>query len=172
MDHLHKGVSMAIAFVRVSIHSRAKGHSAVAAAAYRSGMCLIDDRTGVVYNFSHRHDVVYSELLLPKSSPARFNDRQLLWNQVELSEKRVDSQVCKDIVLALPKELSPIQHIELAKRFAQTHFVDHDIPADIAIHDHGDSNPHAHILVSTRRLKKMDFPNTRRVISILYLLVV
>ena len=104
MDHLHKGVSVAIAFARVTIHSRSKGHSAVAAAAYRSGTCLTDDRTGIVYDFSHRHDVAYSELLLPESSSAQFSDRQLLWNQVELSEKRVDSQVCKDIVLALPKE--------------------------------------------------------------------
>ena len=73
---------MAIAFARASIHSRSKGHSAVAAAAYRSGMRLTDDRTGIVYDFSHRHDVVYSELLLPEFSPTQFNDRQLLWNQV------------------------------------------------------------------------------------------
>ena len=148
---------MAIAFARASIHSRSKGHSAVAAAAYRSGMRLTDDRTGIVYDFSHRHDVVYSELLLPEFSPTQFNDRQLLWNQVELAEKRVDSQVCKDIVLALPKELSLVEQIELAKRFAQTHFVDNGIPADVAIHDHGDGNPHAHILVSTRRLENSGF---------------
>ena len=157
MDHIYNGVSMAIAFAQVSIHSRAKGHSAVAAAAYRAGVSLTDERTGIVYDFSHRKDVIYSELLLPESASIDFKERELLWNQVELSEKRVDSQVCKDIVLALPKELDLIQHIELAKRFAQTHFVDNGIPADIAIHDHGDGNPHAHILVTTRRLEVNGF---------------
>ncbi|CAH13565.1 TPA: hypothetical protein ACK8Z3_000396 [Legionella pneumophila] len=40
---------MAIAFAQVSIHSRSKGHSAVAAAAYRSGAQLYDDRIGRTY---------------------------------------------------------------------------------------------------------------------------
>lgn len=148
---------MAIAFAHVSIHSRAKGESAVAAAAYRSGVCLTDNRTGIVYDFTHRKDVIFSELLLPESTLTDFKERQLLWNAVETCEKRKDAQVCKDIVLALPKELDTIQHIELAKRFAQTHFVDNGIPADIAIHDHGDGNPHAHILITTRRLEKNRF---------------
>lgn len=148
---------MAIAFAQVSIHSRAKGHSAIAASSYRSGVKLYDARTGITHDFSNRHDVIYSDILLPEGSPEAFSDREYLWNQAELAEKRCDAQVCKDIVLALPKELDLVQQIELARRFAQTHFVDQGIPADIAIHDHHDGNPHAHILISTRRLEKTGF---------------
>ncbi|QIN33802.1 Ti-type conjugative transfer relaxase TraA [Legionella longbeachae] len=148
---------MAIAFAQVSIHSRAKGHSAIAASSYRSGVKLYDARTGITHDFSNRHDVIYSDILLPEGSPEAFYDREFLWNQAELAEKRCDAQVCKDIVLALPKELDLVQQIELARRFAQTHFVDQGIPADIAIHDHHDGNPHAHILITTRRLEKTGF---------------
>ncbi|HAT1867481.1 Ti-type conjugative transfer relaxase TraA [Legionella pneumophila] len=148
---------MAIAFAQVSIHSRSKGHSAVAAAAYRSGAQLYDDRIGRTYDFSKRHDVVFSEILLPDGAIDSFLERDYLWNEVERAENRSNSQLCKDFVLALPRELNLVQQIELAKRFAQTHFVEKGLPADISIHDHGDGNPHAHILIPTRRLENNRF---------------
>lgn len=152
---------MAIAFARVSIHSRSKGHSAVAAASYRAGVELWDSRTGLQYDFSNRHDVVFSEILLPVGSHEAFLNREYLWNQVEAVERRCDAQLCKDVVLALPKELSLVQQIELAKRFAQVHFVEKGLPADISIHDHGDGNPHAHILIPTRRLEQDRFSHLK-----------
>jgi Ti-type conjugative transfer relaxase TraA len=148
---------MAIAFARVSIHSRAKGHSAVAASAYRTASKLTDERTGIVHDYTHRKDVVFAETLLPINANHQYFNRELLWNQVESCEKRIDAQVCKDVVLALPKELDLTHQIELTKRFAQTHFLEHSIPVDIAIHDHGDGNPHAHILATTRRLEPTGF---------------
>ncbi|HAT3883266.1 Ti-type conjugative transfer relaxase TraA [Legionella pneumophila serogroup 1] len=148
---------MAIAFAKVSIHSRSKGHSAVAAAAYRSGAKLYDDRIGRTYDFSKRDDVVFSEILLPDGATDSFLERDYLWNEVERAENRSNSQLCKDFVLALPRELNLLQQIELAKRFAQTHFVEKGLPADISIHDHGDGNPHAHILIPTRRLENNRF---------------
>lgn len=148
---------MAIAFAHVSVHTRSKGHSAVAASSYRTSTKLFDARTGITHDYSNRKDVVFSTILLPEGSAPEFEDREFLWNQVELAEKRRDAQVCKDIVLALPKELDLIQQIELTKRFAQTHFVENGLPADIAIHDHGDGNPHAHILITTRRLENNRF---------------
>ncbi len=148
---------MAIAFAHVSIHSRSKGHSAIAASSYRTGTRLFDSRTGRTHDYSNRHDVAYTAILLPEGCDEAFADREFLWNQVELAEKRRDAQLCKDVVLALPKELDLNLQIELVKRFAQTHFVDNGLPADIAIHDHGDGNPHAHILIPTRRLEKDQF---------------
>ncbi|MFO3141582.1 Ti-type conjugative transfer relaxase TraA [Legionella pneumophila serogroup 1] len=151
------GDSVAIAFAHVSIHTRSKGHSAVAAAAYRSGAQLYDDRIGRTYDFSKRADVVFSEILLPEGANDLFLDRNHLWNEIERVENRSNSQLCKDFVLALPRELSLVQQIELAKRFARTYFVEKGLPADMAIHDHGDGNPHAHILIPTRRLESNRF---------------
>lgn len=148
---------MAIAFARVSIHTRSKGHSAIAAISYRAGIKLVDQRTGLTHDFSDRDDVVFSEVLLPKDADTVFLDREILWNTVEAAEKRIDAQLCKDVVLALPKELDRVQQIELTRRFANAHFVANGLPTDIAIHDHGDGNPHAHILIPTRRLEGTQF---------------
>src|SRR3990167_5438182 len=120
-------------------------------------MKLFDSRTGITHDYSSRHDVVYSTVLLPDGADPAYENREFLWNQAEGAERRRDAQVCKDVVLALPKELDLQHHIELAKRFARIHFVDKGIPADIAIHDHGDGNPHAHILIATRRLEPHGF---------------
>lgn len=45
---------MAIYHTRVKTFSRAKGHSAVAAAAYRAGLSLVDERTGARHDYSQR----------------------------------------------------------------------------------------------------------------------
>lgn len=143
---------MAIAFARISYHSRSQGHSAVAGAAYRAGVELKDDRTGEIHNFKNRSDVVYSEILLPEDAASHFKDREVLWNAVEAAETRKNSQIAKDIVLALPRDLDLSLQIDLAKNFAYVHFVKQGLVADLAIHSHSDENPHAHIYVSTRRL--------------------
>lgn len=148
---------MAIAYARSSVHTRSKGHSAVAAAAYRAGVKLYDERTGETHDYTKRKDVVYSSIMLPDGGDGQFDEREFLWNQVEASENRKNSQVAKEIVLALPKEYSEEHQIEIARRFAHFHFVQHGVIADINIHDKGDGNPHAHILLSTRRLQKNKF---------------
>lgn len=143
---------MAIAFARITYHSRSQGHSAVAGAAYRSGVSLKDERTGEVHNFKNRSDVLYSEIILPEGADELFKNRETLWNAVEAAETRKNSQIAKDVVLALPRDLDLVQQIDLARNFTQYHFVRHGLVADIAIHSHSDGNPHAHIYVCTRRL--------------------
>lgn len=144
---------MAIEFARVKIHTRTRGESSVGAAAYRAGIKITDERTNKVYDFRKRKDVVYSDIILPDSGNLDFSSRETLWNEVEASEKRCDSQVAKEVILALPRELSLEENIELTKRFIYFHYVQHGIVADINIHDKGDGNPHAHVLMTTRRLE-------------------
>ncbi len=147
---------MAIAFARVSIHSRSKGHSAVAAISYRAGIKLLMKERALLMIMLIVRMSFYSELILPDGVNEAFSKREFLWNEVERAEKRIDAQLCKDIVLALPKEIDLSLQMELAKRFAKTHFVGKGIPCDIAIH-HDNGNPHAHILIPTRRLEKNGF---------------
>lgn len=149
---LTRRFNLAIAYARVTIHSRTRGHSAVAAAAYRSGLKLVAEKTGVSHTYTGRKDVQFSEILLPDEANQKYLDRTVLWNEIERIEKRKDAQLCKDIVIALPDEIDLMKQIELAKRFADFHFIRNGLPADIAIHDNGSGNPHAHILVPFRRL--------------------
>ncbi|MCX7124557.1 MAG: Ti-type conjugative transfer relaxase TraA [Gammaproteobacteria bacterium] len=143
---------MAIAFAKVSVHSRSKGLSSVAGAAYRSGSILTDERTGETHDYTNRHDVVYKFIMLPDGADEVFKDRSTLWNAVEAAESRRDAQVAKDVILALPRELDLEKRIDLARQFAYDHFVKHGLAVDVALHDHSDSNPHAHLYVTTRRI--------------------
>jgi len=77
---------MAIAFLKVSIHTRAKGHSAVFGAAYRCGEKLKDNRLGQSVDYQNRHDVKHAEILLPEGADRQFLNREFLWNTVETSE--------------------------------------------------------------------------------------
>ena len=80
--------------------SRSDGRSAVAASAYRAGVRLTDERTGLVHDFSRRSGVVSEEILTPDGGPA---DRAQLWNAAELAERRKDSRTGREWVLALPE---------------------------------------------------------------------
>lgn len=148
---------MAIAFIRVSIISRSKGHSSLAASAYRSGSCLFDSRTAIRHNYTKRTDVKYQAVLLPEGTDSSFTDPAFLWNTLERAEKRKDSQLCKEITVALPKELNTEQQIEITRKFALAHFVNDGLACDMSIHDKGLGNPHAHLLVPFRRVEGNSF---------------
>tara|TARA_R110002072_G_scaffold219248_1_gene376857 strand:+ start:6093 stop:8165 length:2073 start_codon:yes stop_codon:yes gene_type:complete len=153
---------MAIAFARVTYHSRSQGQSAIACAAYRSGEKIQDERTGIIHNYLNKTEVTYKEILLPVGSNSKYQDRTTLWNYVEAFETRKNSQVAKEIVIALPNniEVSDDDRIALAKQFADKYFVSKGIVADICIHSKN-NNPHAHILLTTRRLIGDKFSRTK-----------
>ena len=142
------------------------GRSAVAAAAYRHGENLHDDRTGNVHDFTRRDKIVHSEIMAPSYAPPRLLDRQTLWNEVEGAEKRCDAQLSREIVLAIPHELKPEARVELVREFVQSQFVDRGMIADVAIHEPGwksDSrNVHAHIMLTTREVDAQGFGKKNR----------
>ena len=142
---------MAIEFASITIYSRSKGNSAVAVAAYCSASKLYDKRTGEIHNFKNKEHVIYNSIMLPDGSDEKLEDREYLWNEVEKAEKKSNARVSKDIIIALPKELSKDDWIQLSRQYADEHFVSKGVVADLAIHNIED-NPHCHILVTTRRL--------------------
>src|SRR5690606_6003211 len=91
---------------------RSKGRSAVAAAAYRSGSNLYDERRGESHDYSKRRGVAWSDVLVPDGAAEFLKDRRALWNEVERMELRSDAQVAREINLALPRELGTDQRRE------------------------------------------------------------
>lgn len=142
---------MAIYHYSVQLISRSKGQSAIAAAAYRAGVKLHDDRTGLSHDYSRKARVAHTEILAPENAPEWVGDREQLWNRVEAAEKRKDAQVAREVNLALPKELTLEQNLELLRGFVQEQFVNQGMVADMAVH-WLDENPHAHIMLTTRSL--------------------
>lgn len=130
--------------------SRGQGRSATAAAAYRAAERIYDRRTGLEHDYSRKQGVVRSEVLLPRDAPEHYLDRGELWNAVEESERRSDSQLAREFKAALPRELSRDDQWELARSWAERELVGRGMCADLCMHDRGDGNPHVHIMATTR----------------------
>jgi hypothetical protein len=152
---LSKGfLPMAIYHCSIKIIKRSQGRSAVAAAAYRSGQRLTNEWDGVTHDYTKKGGVVYSEILLPVHAPPQFSDRSTLWNSVEESEKSRNAQLAREIEIALPAEIDRRSQIQLVSKYVQDIFVFSGMCADFSIHDKGDGNPHAHIMLTLRPLKE------------------
>ena len=145
---------MAIYHLCIKIISRGKGKSAVAASAYRSGEKIKNEYDGIVHDFTRKGGITHTEILLPQNAPQEFSNRSILWNSVEKIEKSKNSQLAREIEIALPKELSREKQIELVREYVKENFVKVGMCADIALHDKDDGNPHAHILLTMRPLNE------------------
>ena len=153
---------MAIGFARVEFVKRSEGKNACAKAAYNlrgqikfEGNCLYSSKE---YDWSFKEPPAFHEIILPDYVHSNFKDPAFLWNTVEQKEKRYNSQVAIELLLALPDDepLSLADRIHLAKSFAELHFVSQGLAAQIDIHtpEQEGHNWHAHILITTRRFKK------------------
>jgi Ti-type conjugative transfer relaxase TraA len=161
---IHRCLAFDLDDVRLAIYhlsmkpiSRASGRSSVAAAAYRAGECLTNERDGLTHDFTRREGVEHAEIVLPQGSDAEWAlDRSALWNAAEQAESRKDARVAREFEIALPHELSAEQRLELTRSFAQDLADRYGTAVDFVIHaPHGATdvrNHHAHLLMTTRRV--------------------
>ena len=145
-------IPIAIYHCNISIVSRGKGKSAVAAAAYRSGEKLTNEWDGMTHDYTRKGGVVHTEIMLPPHAPPSFSDRSTLWNSVELYEKAGNAQLAREIDAALPIELSREEQIRLVREYCSSQFVSRGMCVDYAIHDTGKGNPHCHIMLTMHPL--------------------
>jgi ATP-dependent exoDNAse (exonuclease V) alpha subunit len=153
---------MAIFSMRMQVIGRSAGRSATAAAAYRSGEQLTDERTGQVHDYTGKSDIYGSEIMGPENAPVRLCDRATLWNEVEQVEKRKDAQLSREVMVALPVELNHEQKESLTREYVQVEFVSQGMIADIGYHDFDSHNPHAHIMLTMRSVDEEGFGKKRR----------
>lgn len=139
---------------------KARPDNVVAAAAYRAGEKLRDERQEKTQDYSHRQGVAHREIIVPEGGAAWLADREKLWNTVERMEHRSDAQLARDINMALPHELTGDERRELVRAFIREQFTSRGMVADFALHDpvpeKGDDprNFHAHILLTMRKATK------------------
>ena len=143
---------MKTVFMRVRNIGKSNNKSAIAASAYRSGTQMYDATKDKMYNYSNKKEVVYDTIMLPPNAPEKYQDKQTLWQTVQDNETASDARYCKDIMIAIPRNLTQEQRVELVNQFLFENFVTKGYICQISIHDKGDGNPHAHILVSARPL--------------------
>ncbi|WP_371256048.1 MobA/MobL family protein [Rickettsia endosymbiont of Ixodes scapularis] len=147
---------MVIQFARIEIVSRSSGGNACLKDAYNARLIIKDERTNITYNFSKKGDNVYHAVLLPNYVDQKFKDPRILMNEVERLETRKNSQLLKDVVIALPDD----KELDLQDRITITHkiieemgWVKNGLGVQVDIHKphDGEKNWHAHLLVTTRR---------------------
>ena len=126
----------------------------MAAAAYTSCSKIYNDYDGLTHDYSRKGGLKYSRVFLPTHAPPEWTDRAVLWNAVETAEKTKNSRLAREIIVALPVELTLGQNIRLIEEYVKTQFVDDGMCADVSIHDTDGHNPHAHILLTVRPLKE------------------
>lgn len=140
---------MAVYHFSAKTVSRSAGRSSTAAAAYRSGERIVDERTGEIHDYTRKGGVVDSLVVLPHGGTMNRAD---LWNKVEAHHKRGDATVAREFVVALPAELDAAQRQELARSYARELADRYGVGVDLNIHAPGKEgdqrNHHAHILLT------------------------
>ena len=126
------------------------------------GRCQIGRKGNRIYARLHEErGVIYSEIFLPANAPQEYQNREILWNEVQKVEKKSDAQLAREIEVALPVELSREEQITL---FAELYCRKFHFRWNVC--GYGNSRKacgwensfapksHAHILLTTRGFKE------------------
>jgi ATP-dependent exoDNAse (exonuclease V) alpha subunit len=156
---------MALYYLNVKTFGRSAGGRATYAAAYRAGERIRDERTGEVFDFSRRTDVMHKEIVLPSrlagTDMSWTRDRAALWNAAELVESRKNAAVAREYLVSLPHELAHEQRLVLVQRFSQDLADRHGFAVDFVMHAprpyNDPRNFHAHLLTTTREVLPTGF---------------
>ncbi|MGB3348883.1 MAG: MobA/MobL family protein, partial [Brucella anthropi] len=158
---------MAIMFVRAQMISRGAGRNIISAASYRHRTRMRDEQTGTLFNYrGGDDDLVHEELALPEDIPAWLRSAiegktvaeasEALWNAVDAFETRVDAQLARELIIALPEELTRAENIALVQEFVRDNLSSKGMIADWVYHDK-DDNPHIHLMTALRPLTEEGF---------------
>jgi Ti-type conjugative transfer relaxase TraA len=159
--------SVAIMFVRAQVIGRGAGRSIVSAAAYRHRARMMDEQAGTTFSYrGGASELVHEELALPDDVPAWLKTAiegksvakasEALWNAVDAFETRADAQLARELIIALPEELTRAENIALVREFVRDNFATIGMVADWVFHDkHG--NPHIHLMTALRPLTEEGF---------------
>nr|WP_154964617.1 Ti-type conjugative transfer relaxase TraA [Agrobacterium tumefaciens] len=154
-------------FVRAQVISRGAGRSIVSAAAYRHRARMMDEQAGT--SFSYRGgaaELKHEELALPDQIPTWLRTAiegktvaaasEALWNAVDAFETRADAQLARELIIALPEELTRAENIALVREFVRDNLTSKGMIADWVYHDK-DGNPHIHLMTALRPLTEEGF---------------
>jgi hypothetical protein len=135
--------------------SRSQGHSATAAAAYRTKERIQDQRTGLIHDYRRRSGVEHTELITPPAA-GWIQSREQLWNAAEVAETRCNARVAREVIVCFPHQLSKEERIRTAREFGLWLSHEYGVGVDIALHRPGrrgdERNFHAHVMFTTRQV--------------------
>lgn len=155
---------MAIAHFSVQIIGAAR--SAIDAAAYRHRTRMYDElKGGMTRLYDEQQDLVHEEIAIPEGSPKWIMDMvegvdpdeasQTIWNKITM-EERANGQLAREIVVALPVELTREQNIDLVRDYVAQQVTANGMVADWVYHE-AEGNPHVHLMHTLRPVEAEGF---------------
>lgn len=128
--------------------------SVARAFSYICGETVHDKYSGKTYRY-HRTDLVGYEIYLPGYKLEGSGNLQRLCDEINKAEKRKDARTGRQFIGSLPNELPPREWTRIVEEFIEENFTAKNLCAVAAIHrgklsSKQLSNPHVHIIVSTR----------------------
>ncbi|MGY2734702.1 MobA/MobL family protein [Sphingomonas sp. UYP23] len=146
---------MAVYHFHARIIRRSVGQSVVATAAWQNACRLRDERLGRFSDFTDKRTVKRSEILLPEGAPPHLGDREALWNVLEASEIRKDTQLARQYDLSIPDEFDLTNAGDVLRRFAIANITTAGFPVDMTLIEvAGDGpSPHRHGYLRTPVIK-------------------
>jgi Ti-type conjugative transfer relaxase TraA len=161
---------VAIQYIRVEVVHAGPDSSATGLGAYISRELRIEKQTGRVYDFRAKgNDLLARAIELPDDAPewARKATGGELWNRAYDAEMLKDgsrirsgAQLAYSAVVALPKECSLEQNVELLRGWIASEYTSKGLAVEWAIHAPDKGSPdnfHGHVLISTRALAEEGF---------------
>lgn len=145
-----------------------RGRTCCGSAAYRAGEDILG-HDGTLHRYDRKQGVVDKWMMFPAGTPGVLKDRQALWAAADRAEHtrdgewRKNCQLYRDVVAAVPNEISHTRARDLAEQFLKP-LVEEGMVADVAIHDpeHEQRNLHIHIMLSLREMTPTGFGKKNR----------
>lgn len=157
---------MAIYHFHARIIGRSAGRSVVAAAAWQNACRLRDERLGLVSDFTGHRRIGHSAIVLPADAPHELEDREYLWNAIEVAEIRGDAQLARQFDIALPDEFDLPSCIATLHQFGAEVLCRAGFPADLTLVEVDETDAgkryHGYVLTPTRPLEGSTFTRKPR----------
>ena len=125
-----------------------------------------DESQGRTFRYDNNGDLAHEEITLPVDTPAWLRTAlhgqsvakasEILWNAVVAGERQINGQFAREIVIALPNELTTSENIALMREFAAEEFAAKGMIADWVVHA-VPGNPHVHLMHTLRPLTERGF---------------
>ncbi|MFV0946287.1 MobA/MobL family protein [Bacillus pacificus] len=140
---------------RTRVFGKTRHDKIIAKISYREGSKMVDEMTGKTYNYEgkKKKDGIESVMLLPKKADPKWQNRHYLYNEVQRFETHKKAQFLREIEFALSDQFTKEENMEIAQKAAKK-MVDKGMIADLFFHKLDQENPHCHMVLTMRKLKK------------------
>ena len=160
---------MAYGFIRTTVQTRSKGHTATGAVCYRLGLAAVSTILGKDgeprhFDYTRRTGIAATGYAAPPGTDPSWRDPLTWAKRIEAVDRRRNSRQFRDDVVAIPVELVEAGMAEEAvQAYADRLAAEHRTVVHFAIHepDRGGLNHHAHVLYPGRHVVGVTFAKKR-----------